>query len=141
MNRMNIITLGVADLEKSKEFYKKLGFQLPEKENPGIVFFNAQGTKLALYPIAELVKDLGQTVEQRTGQFSGMTLAYNAKSKEEVDQVFAQIESIGGTIAKKPETAFWGGYSGYFQDPDGYYWEAAYAEFWQFDSNDMLVLG
>ena len=138
---MNIVTLGVTDLEKSKQFYKNLGFQLPANENPGIVFFNAQGTKLALYPMDELMKDLGKSAEARGDRFSGITMAFNAKSREEVDQIFAQIESIGGTIAKKPEVAFWGGYSGYFQDPDGYYWEVAHADFWQFDENNMLILG
>ena len=72
--------------------------------------------------------------------FSGITLAYNAKSKDEVDAIFSKIERIGGSIPKAPELVFWGGYSGYFRDPDGYYWEVAYADSWKFDENDMLVI-
>ncbi len=83
--------------------------------------------------------DSSATPELNTG-FSGFTLAYNAKSKEEVDAIFADVESFGGKVIKNPQAVFWGGYSGYFRDLDGYYWEVAYAESWQFDENDMLLI-
>ncbi|WP_249661777.1 VOC family protein, partial [Lysinibacillus fusiformis] len=69
-----------------------------------------------------------------------ITLAYNGKTKEAVDRVFAFAKEAGATIVKEPETVFWGGYSGYFQDPNGYYWEVAYGDMWQFYENDMLII-
>lgn len=143
MNRINIICLGVRDLVKSRAFYRDgLGFETSNaEENPKVVFFKNGGTRLELYERQALAADInGQNPPTLGEGFGGITLAYNAKSKEEVDALFARIESIGGCIAKQPETVFWGGYSGYFQDPDGYYWEAAYWDGWQFDANDMLVI-
>ena len=142
MNRINITTLGVKDVAKSAEFYKKLGFITPSKEeNPSIVFFNNGGTKLALYPLEELAKDINESDPPKisTG-FNGFTLAYKKKKKNEVDSIFGQIEGFGGKIIKSPKPTFWGGYSGYFQDLDGYYWEVAYADSWIFDENDMLII-
>lgn len=142
MNRINIITLGVKDVSKALNFYKGLGFITPgTEENPSIVFFNNGGTKLALYPIDELAKDIDESnPPQISSGFTGFTLAYNAKTKEEVDTIFLEIEKIGGKIVKEPKPTFWGGYGGYFQDLDGYCWEVAYAEAWTFDENDMLVI-
>lgn len=143
MNRINLITLGVKDVKKAMSFYRDgLGFVTSNAEpEPDIVFFNNGGTKLALYPLSGLEQDIGgDELLKRNEGFSGITLAFNAKSKDEVDQIFARIEDFGGKIVKKPHTVFWGGYSGYFQDLDGYYWEVAYADFWQFDQNDMLII-
>ncbi|GEK58636.1 glyoxalase [Marinococcus halophilus] len=142
MNRINLITLGVRNMTVSVQFYRDgLGFETnTEEDAPGIVFFNNEGTKLALYPLKELAKETGEKVEDPGQGFSGMTLAYNAKSVEEVDAIIQQAASAGGRVAKEPEWVFWGGYSGYFKDPDGYIWEAAYAEFWKFDEQNMLIL-
>lgn len=146
LNRINLICLGVADLTRSRAFYRNgLGFETPNNEdNPEIVFFDNRGTKLELFQREALAADIGGDNPPATSDpataFTGITLAYNAKTKEEVDAIFATIESIGGTIAKAPELVFWGGYSGYFRDPDGYYWEVAYADSWKFDANDMLVI-
>ncbi|WP_199868564.1 VOC family protein, partial [Virgibacillus senegalensis] len=71
---------------------------------------------------------------------SAISLAYNGKSKQEVDEVFALAEKAGAKIVKQPQEVFWGGYSGYFQDPNGFYWEVAYGENWEFDENDMLIM-
>ncbi len=142
MNRINIITLGVKDVPKSLAFFRNLGFETPNTEEaPAIVFFNNRGSKLALYPFEQLAEDTGEqfTATERRG-FSGFTMAYNARSKEEVDQILSLAEKSGGAIVKKAENTFWGGYGGYFKDPDGYYWEVAYADFWQFDENDMLII-
>jgi len=143
MNRINIICLGVRDMKKSLAFYKSIGFETPEKEDcPQVVFFNNRGSKLELYPLDELAKDIDAenppAVPERG--FCGFTIACNMKSKQEVDDFMALVERNGGVIAKRPETVFWGGYSGYFQDPDGYYWEVAYADIWRFDENDMVVV-
>lgn len=143
MNRINIICLGVRDMEKSLKFYKHIGFQTYEKENsPAVVFFDNQGTKLELYPIDGLVKDINadHPPHINTGGFNGITLAINMKTEQEVDQFMDKVLKNGGTIAKKPERVFWGGYSGYFQDLDGYYWEIAYSSSWRFDNNDMLIV-
>lgn len=142
MNRINLICLGVSNLQKSFEFYKRLGFETSIEEARVIVFFNNQGSKLELYPIDLLAKDINEMnppITQR-GSFNGITLACNMKSVEEVDDVFAIVESIGGTIVKHPTTTSWGGYSGYFVDPDGYHFEVAYADSWNFDENDMLII-
>ncbi|TYB31116.1 MAG: VOC family protein [Candidatus Mcinerneyibacterium aminivorans] len=141
MNRINLITLGVRDIKKSLHFYRDgLGFKTyVDDDNPDIVFFDNNGTKLALYPYNELAADINLDNRNNDG-FSGITLAYNAKSREEVDTIINKAEKAGGKIVKKPQKVFWGGYSGYFSDPDGYFWEVAYSDGWEFDGNDMLVI-
>ncbi|MCK1991415.1 VOC family protein [Peribacillus muralis] len=142
MNRVNLITLGVKDMSKSLTFYRDgLGFHTSIKEDgPSIVFFNNAGTKLALYPLEELAKDISELEPPNRGGFSGMTLAYNAKSVEEVNEIMDKAKKAGGIIVKTPQEVFWGGYSGYFSDLDGYYWEVAYSKDWRFDEQDMLVI-
>lgn len=143
MNRINIVALGVQDISKSRAFYRDgLGFTTPNnEENPQVVFFSNKGTTLELYPLKELALDINPNNPPLVGNgFPGITLAYTAKSKEEIDKIFLKIEHMGGTIAKSPQTVFWGGYSGYFQDLDGYYWEVAYSDSWKFDENDMLII-
>lgn len=142
MNRVNLITLGVKDLQLSLLFYRDgLGFQTSvREENPSIVFFNNAGTKLALYSLEALSKDISENERLTKQGFSGVTFAYNAKSAEEVDVIMGKAKKAGGTIVKPPQKVFWGGYSGYFADPDGYYWEVAYSKDWRFDQNDMLII-
>ncbi|WP_010648685.1 VOC family protein [Oceanobacillus massiliensis] len=145
MNRLNLITLGVKDIVESIRFYREgLGFDVVvygDESNPDVVFFNNGGTKISLFPLEQLAKDINEKNPPAPAEgFGGITLAYNGKSKEEVDDIFAMAEQAGATIAKKPEIVFWGGYSGYFQDPNGIYWEVAYGENWQFDENDMLII-
>jgi len=144
MNRLNIITIGTKDILKSHEFFKKLGFDTSvrgEESSPDIIFFRNEGTRIALYPIAELAKDVNKDNPPKIGAgFPGITLAYNAKSNEEVDEILNKAASAGATIAKKPQKTDWGGYSGYFIDLDGYYWEIAYGEPWEFDACNMLVI-
>ncbi len=143
MNRLNIITLGVKDIKKSFMFYQGLGFETKQshEEKIDIVFFNNQGTKLALYPIDALKMDINEiNPPKKTNAFSGITIAYNTKSKAEVDAVLSKAETLGGKIVKPACHVFWGGYSGYFEDLDGYLFEVAYADSWAFDKNDMLIL-
>lgn len=142
MNRINLICLGVSNLEKSLSFYKSIGFQTLAKNDAPIVFFNNQGSKLELYPIEELAKDINtdNPPEINSNKFSGITLACNMKSKQEVDDLMLRVKEVGGVIVKEPQIVDWGGYSGYFQDPDGYYWEVASGGDWEFDENDMLVI-
>ncbi|EKR71227.1 VOC family protein [Leptospira noguchii] len=122
--RMNLITLGVRDLEKAVHFYEQ-GLGFPKMKFEGnVAFFMLNGTWLALYPWEELAADAGVSAEG--DGFRGFTIAYNGQSKEEVDQVIAKAEKVGAKIVKRPQNVFWGGYSGYFQDPEGFYWEVAW---------------
>jgi catechol 2,3-dioxygenase-like lactoylglutathione lyase family enzyme len=122
--RISLITLGVTDLDRSRKFYEHLGWRRSMSEAEGIVFFQTGGMALALYPRNELAKDA--TVAPEGQGFRGMTLAYNARTREEVDAVLAEAESAGAKILKPAQEAFWGGYSGYFSDPDGFPWEVAW---------------
>jgi len=122
--RVSIVTLGVADLDRSREFYERLGWRRSLPNTEGIVFFQAGGMALALFPRHELAKD-ANTAPDGHG-FSGLTLAYNARNREEVDLVLAEAEAAGGELLKPAQEAFWGGYSGYFSDPDGFLWEVAW---------------
>jgi len=144
MNRLNIVTLGTKDIVRSHIFYKKLGFETSvrgEDSNPDIIFFKNEGTKIALYPLEELASDIDEEDPPETAKgFSGITLAYNAKSKEEVDEIFKKAKKAGATIEKEPQRTEWGGYGGYFTDPDGHYWEVAYGDMWEFDESNMLVI-
>ncbi len=129
--RISIITLGVKDLDASCRFYKEgLGFPTNRAENQNIVFFRTNGTCLALYPLDKLAEDAKQeSTDAKTSSFKGFTLAHNVRTKEEVDQVLKLAKSAGATIVKEAEKVFWGGYSGYFSDPDGYLWEVAFGAF------------
>src|SRR5271165_3735358 len=114
--RVSIITLGVSDLKRSTEFYERLGWRRSMAKAEGIVFFQAGGMALALFPRHELAKDANLSDD---GQgFSGISLAYNARNRDEVDAVLAEIEAAGARVLKAAQEAFWGGYSGYFSDPD-----------------------
>lgn len=121
---ISMITLGVADLTRSTAFYKQ-GLGLPAKEDfDGVTFLNLKGTWLALYPREALAADA--QVSAAGNGFPGFTLAHNVKSKEAVDRVLQQAEAAGATILKPGQDTDWGGYSGYFSDPDGYLWEVAW---------------
>src|SRR5579863_6168233 len=122
--RVSIITLGVADLDRSREFYERLGWRRSMAQSEGIVFFQAGGMALALFPRGELAKDANLAADGHG--FSGITLAHNARSREEVDAVLAQAVAAGATLLKPAHEASWGGYSGYFADPDGFAWEVAW---------------
>lgn len=142
MNRVTIICIGVKNMERSIRFYRDgLGFRTDEKENsPKVIFFNTIGTKLELFPLEMLAKDINEdNPPQFTSGFSGITLAYNVKTKEDVNNVIDLAREAGAEIVKEPQDVFWGGYHGYFIDPDGYYWEVAWGPNFVFDEDDMLV--
>jgi uncharacterized protein len=128
--RISIITLGVAELERSLRFYRDgLGFPTTRTAESGIIFFQTGGVCLALYPYDLLAKDVSDAFLVPKSKFTGTTLAHNVRTKEEVAQILAQAERAGGKIEKPARAAEWGGYSGYFSDPDGYLWEVAYGAF------------
>lgn len=143
VNRLNLVCLGVKNISEALKFYKAIGFQTPEtSEEPPVVFFDNEGSKLELYPIAELQKDIDadDPPTLSLGGFNGITFACTMKSKEEVDETMKLVEEAGGEVIKQPRTVFWGGYSGYFKDLDGYYWELAYSDSWEFDDQNMLMI-
>ncbi len=126
--RISIITLGVADLARSRAFYKRLGWRPSSAGNDAIAFFQAGGMILALYSRADLAKDadVNDDPSGANPAFAGFTLSLNARSRSEVDRVLAEAKSAGATILKPAQEAFWGGYSGYFADPDRFAWEVAW---------------
>jgi uncharacterized protein len=123
--RISLITLGVTDLKRSTAFYNALGFPAEGDAN-NVTFFKLEGTWLSLFPKEELAKDSQTPMGEIAPTFS---LAHNVASKEKVHEVIELARSIGATIIKEPQDVFWGGYSGYFKDPDGYLWEVAWNPF------------
>ena len=124
---MSLLTLGVADLERSRTFYEALGWTSDSEPGGDVVFFQAGGMVVALWSRAELAADSG--VED-TGGWGGITLAHNVRSPEEVDAVLAEARRAGAAIARDGAATFWGGYSGVFLDPDGHPWEVAHNPGW-----------
>ena len=121
--RISMITLGVHDLAVAVEFYEN-GLGFPRMESPPeVAFFTLNGTWLGLYGRDALAKDA--MVPADGSGFESFTLAHNVGSEREVDEVVDQAIKVGATLVKKPQKVFWGGYSGYFKDPDGHLWEVA----------------
>jgi catechol 2,3-dioxygenase-like lactoylglutathione lyase family enzyme len=122
--RISIVCLGVADLERSVRFYRD-GLGLPARGgSPEIAFFSLRGAWLSLYPRESLAED-AQTSAEGSG-FRGFTLAHNVASRAEVDRVLDEAVHAGAELVKPAKDATWGGYSGYFADPDGFLWEVAW---------------
>lgn len=127
--KLSLITLGVADLDRSLRFYRD-GLGLPTEDydpEAGVVFFRLEGMLLAIWPREELAGDAG--VSPAGSGFPGIALAHNEPSREGVDAVFAEALAAGATSVKQPVDTVWGGYAGYFADPDGHLWEVAWNPF------------
>lgn len=125
--RISMVTLGVRDLARSARFYGE-GLGFPRMETPpSIAIFTLGGTWLGLYGRDALAEDAAVPADG-TG-FDGFALAHNVESEAEVDRVVEQALAAGATLAKRPQKVFWGGYSGYFKDPDGHLWEVAHNPF------------
>jgi catechol 2,3-dioxygenase-like lactoylglutathione lyase family enzyme len=135
--RVSIITLGVADLARARAFYEALGWRGQEVEQT--VFFQAGGLAVILWSHDKLAADVGLSAEPPRG-FAGITLAHNVRSPAEVDAVLAAAASAGATITKPAETTFYGGYAGYFTDPDGHAWEIAHNPGFTIADDGSLVL-
>ena len=132
--RISMITLGVKDLEKSVKFYQE-GLGFPKMESPPeIAFFTLNGSWLGLYAWESLAEDA--SVSSEGSGFNGFTLAHNVASEAEVDQTIQQALEAGATLSKAAQKTFWGGYSGYFKDPDGYLWEVAHNPFFWIGPKD-----
>jgi predicted lactoylglutathione lyase len=137
--RITLVTLGVADVERSCAFYERLGWKASPASKAGeVAFFQANGLALAVFGRDALAEDAG--IADSPPGFSGISLAHNARSKDEVDRIFAHAVSIGAGPVKPPREVFWGGYSGYFADPDGHLWEVAWNPFFPLDDQGNLSL-
>jgi catechol 2,3-dioxygenase-like lactoylglutathione lyase family enzyme len=122
--RITLLTLGVADLERATRFYRD-GLGLPQHPGPdGVAFFETGRTWLALFPREDLARDAGVASEGHG--FRGFTIAHTVRSPEEVDRLLAEAVGAGATLVKPGQRASWGGYTGYFADPDGFLWEVAW---------------
>ena len=135
--RVTLITLGVTDLDRAKAFYGTLGW-VPTSETDTVVFYQINGMVLGFFGKEPLAKDQG-----RPGAALGtgaMSLAQNFESQAEVDAAYAAALQAGATPLKAPEKVFWGGYSGYYTDPDGHVWEVAQNPFWDLSADGSLTL-
>jgi len=138
--RVSLATLGVDDVARSTAFYQALGWPLSVASVPGEVsFFDTAGALLALYGRDALARDAGLE-RAPTGAFVGTSLAINLEGRAEVDHAFERVRAAGGEIVKPPEATDWGGYSGYFRDPDGHVWEVAHNPAWPIGSDGRPTL-
>jgi uncharacterized protein len=135
--RLSLITLGVADLGRARRFYEALGWKTNAEPEDDVVFFQAGGMVVALWDRERLAEDTGVA---DTGGWGGITLAYNARTPEEVDAVLAEAKAAGATIARPGAETFWGGYSGVFVDPDGHAWEVAHNPRWTINEDGSIRL-
>jgi uncharacterized protein len=136
--RLNIVTLGVRDLDKAVQFYRDgLGWPMSSVSVGDFAIFRlSTGTALALYPRKLLAEDANV---KDPGGFGGITLAQNVSTQEEVDSILLQAATSGGTILKSARKAEWGGYSGYFADPDGHPWEVAWNPHFQLKHGNLVL--
>ncbi len=137
---MTIVTLGVTDLDRSVRFYSDLGWERRGNLADGITWFRTSGSWLGLFGYDALAEDaqVPATPHADLPPYRAVTLAVNLSSTAEVDAAFAHVESVGGRIVKPPATTPWGGYSGYFADPDGHLWEIAHAPFFVVDEDGRI---
>ena len=138
ITRLTQMTLGVGNLDKAKKFYEAVLNMPPNTSYDGVVFFELPGTWISLYPLEKLANDIAPEVPTHRDGFSGITLAHNAGSKDEVIAVIERARSAGANVVKEPQETFWGGFSGYFADLDGYYWEVAWGPMFAFTGNGEL---
>ncbi|WP_132311287.1 VOC family protein [Martelella mediterranea] len=138
--RINLVTLGVSDLKEATAFYERLGWKRSSASSEAITFIALDGLVLGLFPRDELAADAGIGAPERPKGFSGITLAHNVRSEAEVDQMLAFAATCGATITKQAEKVFWGGYSGYFADPDGHLWEVAFNPLAPLDDEGRMQL-
>ncbi|HVY86214.1 MAG TPA: VOC family protein [Caulobacterales bacterium] len=136
--RVSLITLGVADLARSRAFYERLGFKASSVGGGEVYFFQAGALALVVWARSELAKDAGLS-EVGSG-FRGIALAHNVREKADVDGVLAEAEAAGGRVTQAAHDASWGGRTGYFADPDGHLWEVAWNPAFVLDDEGRLTL-
>jgi predicted lactoylglutathione lyase len=136
--RVSVITLGVADLGRAREFYQALGWRAAGDDTDDVAFFQAGGMVFALWDRAMLAED---SAVSDAGGWGGVTLAHNVGSPDEVDKIIDQARAAGAVVGREPATTFWGGYSGVFIDPDGHPWEVAHNPGWTLRADGTVGLG
>ena len=136
--RLTLVTLGVADVGRSRAFYEALGFRAADFESDDVVFFDMNGVVFGLFGREGLARDAN--VEEKGGGFRGTALAINVETEAEVDAALDFAVSRGATLTKPAQKVFWGGYSGYFSDPDGHLWEVAYNPGFPLDHSGRMVI-
>jgi uncharacterized protein len=137
--RLSLVTICVGDLSRSIAFYEALGFRRKARSAQGVAFFEAGGVILSLWTANELAKDAGVALQEAAG-FRGVALAWNCGSPAEVDAVMARAAAAGAAILKQPGSVFWGGYTGYFADPDKHIWEVAHNPGFPLSEDGRLML-
>lgn len=136
--RLSLVTLGVSDVDRARRFYEAMGLSASRASQADVAFFQLGNVVLALFSRAALAADAG--VANSEPGFSGVALAWNVAGEKDVDDALAQAAACGGRIAKPGQKVFWGGYSGYFVDPDGHLWEVAYNPFFPLDAEGRVSL-
>jgi catechol 2,3-dioxygenase-like lactoylglutathione lyase family enzyme len=132
---LTLVTLGVGNLERSIAFYETMGFRRKSKGAEGVGFFQAGACAIAVWSSAELAKDANFADEGMAPAFRGVALAWNCHTREEADAVMKRAARAGAKVQKPTEETFWGGYVGYFTDPDGHLWEIAHNPAWPLDDD------
>ncbi|MDP6388739.1 MAG: VOC family protein [Alphaproteobacteria bacterium] len=139
--RVSLITLGVTDLERARAFYEGVIGWTAAPGPPGIAFFDLGGIVFSLYPHDDLARDTkAEAGNSGHGDYKGFALAHNVRTEDQVDAIFSRLRDAKATIIKPPERAFWGGYSGYFSDPDGHIWEIAHNPHWTIEGDGRISM-
>ena len=133
-----MLTLGVADVARARRFYEALGFTASPASAAGVAFFKAGSVVLALYGRADLAADAG--IGASAPAIGGAAIAHNTRSEADVDRILAEAVACGAKLVKPGARTFWGGYCGYFSDPDGHLWEVAFNPSWPLDDAGTLQL-
>ncbi len=136
--RITLVTLGVADMDRSRAFYGALGWQPHPQSQEAVTFYQANGFVFGLFGLGPLAEDQGRP--DATLGTGASSLAQNFATEAEVDAAYGHALGAGATPLKAPEKVFWGGYSGYFADPDGHVWELAMNPFWPLGEDGSLTL-
>ncbi|MCC6948117.1 MAG: VOC family protein [Bradyrhizobiaceae bacterium] len=136
--RLHLVTLGVEDIERAARFYETLGMKRRVRNANGVAFFDAGGTIVSLYGRDDLARDAG--LDSTAAGSGSLTLAFNVDSESAVDEALDAAAKAGGKILKPGYRVFWGGYIGYFADPDGHVWEVAHNPQFPFDEHGRLAL-
>ena len=136
--RITLITLGVADLGRSRGFYEALGWRRSVKGAEGVAFYQAGGAVLSLYPLKNLAEDV--ELPAAGSGFRGMSIAINMRTREEVDAAISEAKQAGASLIRAAKDVFWGGYVGYFADPDRHVWEIAWNPTFPMTEDGRLLL-
>lgn len=136
--RLNVITLGVRNVAAATEFYRAVLHVKPNTAYEGVSFIELPGAWLSLYPIEHLARDIDAAITPVRSGFTGITLAHNVRSKSDVLAMINTAREAGATILKEPQETFWGGYSAFFSDPDGYIWEIVWGPMFEFSDHGDL---